>query len=200
MPYLTPTDPHDPMQCPITGDAQITRHISDGVDQLVWDRADPETHIYTDLLDQLDAEGRAFLDAKYVLGEPCPRRPDTVHARLHDTEETPMTHPTHHAIAADLRRVADTPGIGGAAQDRLLMLAAEVDALAAGEPATAELEAVAAGLDPEQEIRARALTEANHMAAGAARALWTASGQPDSPTLLDLADILAAWIRDGSRP
>lgn len=58
---------------------------------------------------------------------------------------------------------------------------------------THELDAIAVGLEPDQEIRSRALACAvDHVA-------WTA--QPSSPSaLLDLADTLATYIRDGSKP
>lgn len=76
-------------RCPITGDAQITRTLGTlgQPDQLTWDRADPEIHVTVELLDEISDEGRAFLEAAYELGEPCPYpdQPNTVHARLRAT-------------------------------------------------------------------------------------------------------------------
>lgn len=61
------------------------------------------------------------------------------------------------------------------------------EAVALSEPA------VAGGLDPEQEIRARALD-------AAVRARWTEGRYEHVQELVQIADVLAAWIRDGSRP
>lgn len=58
--------------------------------------------------------------------------------------------------------------------------------------ATTELDAVHAGLEPEQECRARALEACSRMR-------WD---EPfaDTADVCDVAEQLAAWIRDGSHP
>lgn len=65
-------------ECPITGDATVQRRD----DGLHWLQADTAIHVSTELLDNLDDEGREFLTAKYALDEPCPYQPDTIHTRL----------------------------------------------------------------------------------------------------------------------
>jgi hypothetical protein len=70
-------------ECPITGDAEVER-VHGTTDQLQWTRADPETHVSTELLDQLDPAGMQFLLAKYKLGDPCPHWPRTRHAYRRD--------------------------------------------------------------------------------------------------------------------
>lgn len=68
-------------------------------------------------------------------------------------------------------------------RERLLRLTEHVEALGAGEPEPVT------GLDPEQEMRARALDVA---------ASWLAYLDQESG-LWELADQAAAYIRDGSR-
>lgn len=63
--------------CSITGSAQISEH--DG--EWRWDMADPAIHITVELLEQLDERGQAFLEAMYEVGDVCPYRPDSRHAR-----------------------------------------------------------------------------------------------------------------------
>lgn len=58
---------------------------------------------------------------------------------------------------------------------------------------TAELDAVACGLDPEQEIRIEALR-------AAAALLQYAEPQMTSRFVAGYADVLADWIRTGTRP
>lgn len=73
--------------CPITGDAVVSRVIDiNRGDYLRWDRADPETHVTEELLAELDETGRAFLEAMYEVGEPCPEAPSTRHARRREAD------------------------------------------------------------------------------------------------------------------
>lgn len=62
-------------------------------------------------------------------------------------------------------------------------------------PQWAELDAIAAGLDPEQQIRARALDVASYVIGDVS---GTVNGVAQH--LIDLAEPLVDWIRDGKRP
>lgn len=106
--------------------------------------------------------------------------------------------PTGEGIGWDrgtIQRIAeflgrpDVPGCSLEA-DQLRNLLAEVDALHAAEQSGELLECAAAGLDVEQTIRHHALTHAIHI---------TGTGL-SSTNVLTLADVYAAYIRDGSRP
>ena len=107
------------------------------------------------------------------------------------------------AIARDLRRLADTPGhsLTDAYRDGLRTLADLVAQL--DQPATVELDAVAGGLDPEQEIRARA-AQAAATALGPTLAAATPMTMQQFDVarerLLDLSQVLIGLIREGSRP
>ncbi len=50
--------------------------------QLHWLRADPAIHVSTELLGHAGDRGRAFLTARYEIGEWCPHDPTKRHARL----------------------------------------------------------------------------------------------------------------------
>lgn len=104
--------------------------------------------------------------------------------------------PTPLAIARELRRLAKSRySIRDAVRDRLLMLADEAEALS--EPA------VAGGLDPDQEIRARAV-QAAATALGPTLAAATPMTMQQFDVarerLLDLTETLIELIRTGSRP
>jgi hypothetical protein len=97
---------------------------------------------------------------------------------------------TNH-LANELRGIiADLDTLGTAsATDRLVQLIAHVERLHAEPEPTAEL--TTAGLDSEQEIRARALDAVARLFTGA---------PPTTFGVTELAEDFADWIRDGSRP
>jgi hypothetical protein len=106
---------------------------------------------------------------------------------------------TNH-LAVELRQLVDqldnTPPelIYSGFRGRLVDLAFRVEQL--GHQLDA-LEVAAAGLDQEQEIRARAL----EAAAGVAYyPLDSGSAAAVTNQVLDVAELLAAYIRDGTRP
>jgi hypothetical protein len=70
-------------RCPITGTAAI---VFAGGGRLEWTQADPEIHVEVELLEDLDEpgneDGRSLLYDTYEIGESCPYRPGTRHARL----------------------------------------------------------------------------------------------------------------------
>jgi hypothetical protein len=80
-------------------------------------------------------------------------------------------------------------------RERLVMLIAHVERLHAEPEPTVEI--TAAGLDPEQEIRARALDAA---AGVAYYPLESGSAAAVVNQVLDVAELLTAWIRHGARP
>lgn len=103
--------------------------------------------------------------------------------------------PTTDHLAAELRGILDDlhDAEHGAVpkhlvRERLLRLTEHVEALGAETETTVtgEVDLTAAGLDPEQEIRARA--------ALAARPPFGVRSQ------IEVAEEIAAYIRDGSRP
>jgi hypothetical protein len=75
-------------------------------------------------------------------------------------------------------------------RERLVVLIAHVERLHAEPEPTVEL--TASGLDPEQEIRARALEAAGRQE--------PADGWDGIGDLLDTADVFAGYIRTGARP
>lgn len=68
-----------PMSCTVTGVAELQWSLYVGVE---FTRCDPEIHISDVLLADLDDGARRVVDDVYTIGEPCPDRPDTHHARL----------------------------------------------------------------------------------------------------------------------
>lgn len=111
----------------------------------------------------------------------------------------------HPNLAAELRQILDVFDGSKAVYQQLLRLAERVEQ-ASSEPvesnASTELTANF-GLEPEQEIRARALDIAGRISREAARLLL---GTPASvpmewtPHPARVADQIAAYIRDGARP
>jgi hypothetical protein len=101
---------------------------------------------------------------------------------------------TNHHLADELRQIVadldqlDDHHFRTPVRRRLLTLIAHVERLHA-QPEPAELEV--AGLDPEQEIRARALDAVARLFTGAPPTMFGAT---------ELAEDFADWIRDGSRP
>jgi hypothetical protein len=69
--------------CPITGTAIVQRR-DHGLPY--WLRADPEIHIIQEVIDEADADGLAFLTAKYEIGEQCPHLQGCRHARLREPQ------------------------------------------------------------------------------------------------------------------
>lgn len=104
---------------------------------------------------------------------------------------------TPPVIAAELRELAGSPSsIPAAYRDRLRLLAGEVDALASSQPVDAFTELTASfGLEPDQEIRDRALERAVALLAPLAREVPEVLSQ-----LWSTADECAAYIRTGERP
>lgn len=110
-----------------------------------------------------------------------------------DTTTPPPTNP----LAAELRQIErdllDPDQLLAVALERVRRLAEHVEQLAA-ESATAELEAVTGGLEPEQECRAQA----------ALALAWRSPGDTDTDEYRDWwwteLGRLAAWIRTGARP
>jgi hypothetical protein len=105
---------------------------------------------------------------------------------------------TTNYFADELRQIiADlvTPGTGRElARERLQRLTEYVERFV--EPITGELEALATGLDAEQEIRALALDLAVKVVGSPT---LTAAGRLH-PRVLELFDQIVPLIRDGSKP
>jgi hypothetical protein len=93
---------------------------------------------------------------------------------------------TNHLVNELRGIIADLDTLGTAsATDRLVQLIAHVERL------HAEPEPTAFSLDPEQEIRARALDAVARLFTGAPPTMFGAT---------ELAEDFADWIRDGGRP
>lgn len=113
---------------------------------------------------------------------------------------------TGRAIAKELRRLADSPVVlPGQHRGRLRELANVADQLATETTTvTGELDATTAGLDPEQEIRADALTAAARLLAPLLSQMSLSGAEANIDGIaamwLRLADRGAGLIRDGSRP
>lgn len=112
-----------------------------------------------------------------------------------------MTNPAPpQAIARELRRLAKSRyAIRDAVRDRLLMLADEAEALP--EPAAADPITLPSALDPDQTIRAYAMREARLLTVESPKdaALLMQVARRNDGTVLDVAAMIAAYVRDGSR-
>lgn len=96
-------------------------------------------------------------------------------------------------LADELRQIVaaldDTPLMGQPVHRQLLALTERVQALG-DEPAEHELDAIVSGLEPEQEIRARA-----------AEIAWpNLNATTPLPQSFEVVAAIASYIRDGSRP
>jgi hypothetical protein len=82
------------IRCPIAGTAAVRRSrreilsgdkVVDVAYDIAWERADPEIHVATELLD--DPEARAVIVERYALDEWCPHNSLARHARLRRASE-----------------------------------------------------------------------------------------------------------------